>query len=202
MREPFILVVEADAGSRQELVRALQRDGCRCVPAAKPDEAVAHLRATPFDLVVWDADTWDIASKGWADWIQASPVTSAVLVSSLERRAVDLGAPVPANVMVLGRPVDSWGLRAAVARSLERQGLARENLELRSALAQKDQAGRADVLADWPTLEVLEGRYVDRVLEKTGGNRTAAAALLGVNRRTLQRLLARRQRRAPDGATS
>jgi DNA-binding NtrC family response regulator len=44
---------------------------------------------------------------------------------------------------------------------------------------------------DWPTLAELDRRYVDRVLQRTGGNRTAAASILGVDRRTLQRMLAR-----------
>lgn len=47
---------------------------------------------------------------------------------------------------------------------------------------------------DWPTLEELERRYTGRVLEKTAGNKTAAAAILGVDRRTLQR-----QRQDGDG---
>jgi two-component system, NtrC family, response regulator AtoC len=44
----------------------------------------------------------------------------------------------------------------------------------------------------WPTLDEIENRYVDRVLERCEGNRTDAANILGVDRRTLQRLLARR----------
>jgi DNA-binding NtrC family response regulator len=44
---------------------------------------------------------------------------------------------------------------------------------------------------DWPTLSNLERRYVQRVLERTGGNKTAAATILGVDRRTLQRLFAK-----------
>jgi DNA-binding NtrC family response regulator len=44
----------------------------------------------------------------------------------------------------------------------------------------------------WPTLEELEHRYVDRVIERCEGNKTTAANILGVDRRTLQRLLARR----------
>jgi DNA-binding NtrC family response regulator len=50
---------------------------------------------------------------------------------------------------------------------------------------------RATIDEDWPTLEELERRYIDRVLERTGGNKTSAAAVLGVDRRTLQRLFAR-----------
>jgi two-component system response regulator AtoC len=47
---------------------------------------------------------------------------------------------------------------------------------------------RSPVDHDWPTLEALERRYIERVLEKTGGNKTAAATILGVDRRTLQRM--------------
>ncbi len=44
---------------------------------------------------------------------------------------------------------------------------------------------------DWPTMATLERRYVERVLDRTGGNKTAAATILGVDRRTLQRLFAK-----------
>ena len=53
-------------------------------------------------------------------------------------------------------------------------------------------AGEAASLAgDWPTLAVLERRYIDRVLEHTGGNRRRTAELLGIDRRTLGRMFAR-----------
>ena len=42
--------------------------------------------------------------------------------------------------------------------------------------------------ADWPTLELLQQRYVDKVLAHTKQNKTAAAAVLGIDRRTLQRM--------------
>ena len=44
---------------------------------------------------------------------------------------------------------------------------------------------------DWPNMATLERRYVARVLDRTGGNKTAAATILGVDRRTLQRLFAK-----------
>ena len=40
---------------------------------------------------------------------------------------------------------------------------------------------------DWPTIEELNGRYIDLVLEKTGGRKEKAAQILGINRRTLYR---------------
>ena len=45
--------------------------------------------------------------------------------------------------------------------------------------------------SDWPTLSLLSRRYIDRALEHTNGNKTRAADLLGIDRRTLNRILAR-----------
>ncbi len=41
---------------------------------------------------------------------------------------------------------------------------------------------------DWPTLEVLERRYIEKVLARVDHNKTAAAQVLGIDRRTLQRM--------------
>jgi DNA-binding NtrC family response regulator len=47
-------------------------------------------------------------------------------------------------------------------------------------------AGAID--ADWPTLEVLERRYIEKVLVRVDQNKTAAAQVIGIDRRTLQRM--------------
>jgi DNA-binding NtrC family response regulator len=44
---------------------------------------------------------------------------------------------------------------------------------------------------EWPPLSEIEGRYVGRVLAHTGGNKQAAARLLGIDRKTLQRMIKR-----------
>jgi two-component system, NtrC family, response regulator AtoC len=44
---------------------------------------------------------------------------------------------------------------------------------------------------EWPTLAEIERRYVTRVLAHTGGNKQAAARLLDVDRKTLQRMIKR-----------
>ena len=45
--------------------------------------------------------------------------------------------------------------------------------------------------ADRPTIEELERRYLKLILTEVNGNRRRAASVLGVNRRTIQRLIAR-----------
>ncbi len=49
----------------------------------------------------------------------------------------------------------------------------------------------------WPSLEEVQRRYVQRVLEGAGGNKRRAARVLGINRRTLYRWL----ERGPQGDT-
>jgi DNA-binding NtrC family response regulator len=43
--------------------------------------------------------------------------------------------------------------------------------------------------ADHPTLDVLGRRYAERILREQGGNKTRAAEVLGIDRKTLSRLL-------------
>src|SRR5205085_5328430 len=48
-----------------------------------------------------------------------------------------------------------------------------------------------DANDEWVPLSKIEGRYVARVLEHTGGNKQAAARLLEVDRKTLDRMIKR-----------
>jgi transcriptional regulator with PAS, ATPase and Fis domain len=56
------------------------------------------------------------------------------------------------------------------------------------AAAAAVESGATAIDFDWPTLEVLQKRYVSKVLARTDQNKTAAAQLLGIDRRTLQRM--------------
>ena len=54
----------------------------------------------------------------------------------------------------------------------------------------------------WPTLDQHQWAYINRVLARTNGNKSEAAAMLGLHRRSLQRLLRRNKgagRAAPQG---
>jgi two-component system response regulator AtoC len=55
----------------------------------------------------------------------------------------------------------------------------------------KSAGGTSGLADDWPTLATLDRRYIDRVLARTGGNKTRAAEVLGIDRRTLNRMFAR-----------
>jgi DNA-binding NtrC family response regulator len=47
------------------------------------------------------------------------------------------------------------------------------------------------------TLREVEERYIDQILRSTGGNKVRAAAILGIDRKTLYRRAERREREAP-----
>jgi len=59
-----------------------------------------------------------------------------------------------------------------------------------TALPQHAVAPAADqLIADHPTLDELNRRYAERILKEMGGNKTKAAEVLGIDRKTLSRLL-------------
>ena len=58
-------------------------------------------------------------------------------------------------------------------------------------LADTDQVSEQPLGEEWVTLSEIEGRYVARVLKHTGGNKQAAARVLSVDRKTLDRMIKR-----------
>jgi transcriptional regulator with PAS, ATPase and Fis domain len=66
---------------------------------------------------------------------------------------------------------------------------------LPSHIVRSDSCGSAessrDIAADRPTMDELQRRYLQLVLTESGGNRRLAAKALGLNRRTIQRLIAK-----------
>ncbi|MGH9768462.1 MAG: sigma-54-dependent transcriptional regulator [Blastocatellia bacterium] len=59
-----------------------------------------------------------------------------------------------------------------------------------------------NLASDWPSLDELQRRYLSLALGKTQGNRQRTADLLGITRRTIQRLIARYNLNALNEAES
>jgi DNA-binding NtrC family response regulator len=59
-----------------------------------------------------------------------------------------------------------------------------------------------NLASDWPSLDELQRRYLALALDKNHGNRQRTADLLGITRRTIQRLIARYNLNALNGAES
>ena len=97
----------------------------------------------------------------------------------------------PGNVRELESAVEYAALHARGAE------VAAEDLPSKLQSAEVRQAASRSPLAalyeDLPSLDELERRYLQHVLEATGGNRTRTAEILGIDRRTLYRMAARFQ---------
>ncbi|MBI3785630.1 MAG: sigma-54-dependent Fis family transcriptional regulator, partial [Deltaproteobacteria bacterium] len=89
----------------------------------------------------------------------------------------------PGNVRELAHALE----RSVALAQHEVIGLEDLPLELRRPAP----ADRADLLQGAPTLEELKERYIRRVVEENGGNISRSAAILGVDRRSLYRMLRR-----------
>jgi DNA-binding NtrC family response regulator len=122
------------------------------------------------------------------------------------RHAARLGRPVPeiapetmARLGAHAWPGNVRELENALARAvaMSSRGIVLPE-DLPAVVSGRPAEGAAALDDGWPTLDELERRYVDRVLGRCEGNRTDAANILGVDRRTLQRLLARRAGK-PEG---
>ena len=66
-----------------------------------------------------------------------------------------------------------------------------ERADLPDTVAGRRRRSRSGCSPDLPTLDELERRYLVHVLEAVGGNRTRAAEILGIDRRTLYRMAER-----------
>src|SRR5262245_58370065 len=71
--------------------------------------------------------------------------------------------------------------------------------EAARSMKEEDATGRPhDIIADWPTMEELQRRYLELMLARCGGNRSRAASALGLDRRTVQRMLTKYQSPSSD----
>ena len=184
--------------------RAVRRNGT----AQRVD--VRLVTATGQDLVAESAAgrfREDLLFRLQVVTVQVPPLSArredlpALIDHFLQHYAAALGKPAPtlaaeARAQLMEHP---WpGNVRELAQTLERAVLlARGAVILRDDLPptvrQRPARGPAAELPEqeWPTLATVERRYIDRVLEYTGGNKTRAAEVLGIDRRTLSRLFAR-----------
>jgi hypothetical protein len=125
----------------------------------------------------------------WSLWTPLAPgIAFGDLVRTLDRPTAEALCSLVVAYKTGAAAVDAW-IEAAAAR--------RPEAGVSESVAPP--ASEASIIEGWPTLDALSVRYVERVLDHTHNNRTRAASVLGVDRRTIARLLAtaRQQRRSP-----
>jgi two-component system response regulator RegA len=167
--QPTILVVDDDEILRLRLLKAFERRGMRVFCAAGVEEATALTEKYQPDLAVVDLKMADGSGMELLKRIRArSPRTRVVVMTGYGNitnavEAIKLGA-----LNYVSKPADADQLLAAF----------NTNVPLQDPIQYTP-----------PSLAEAEWEHIQRVLAECGGNISAAARLLDIPRRTLQRKL-------------
>jgi DNA-binding NtrC family response regulator len=111
---------------------------------------------------------------------------------SRAHRHVEISAPALAALTAYDWPGNVRELENMVERLVVfSRGTTVDVADLPATLQQRPADLKASLFEDLPSLDELERRYLKHVLEAVGGNRTRAADVLGIDRRTLYRMAER-----------
>jgi DNA-binding NtrC family response regulator len=184
-----ILCVDDDTSVGIVIERTLTRIGHHPLLVSSVDEAIKAMDRIVVDLVIADSV---MPRRTGLDLLRTLenerhriPVIIMTSYSSIEDAVTSMQSGA---IDYLIKPIRAETIEIAVTRSLEQMRLRGENDALRGEvekLRSQWRAGGSGVL----NLEELERMAINRALKATGGNRTRAAKLLGINERTLRNRL-------------
>jgi two-component system response regulator HydG len=113
------------------------------------------------------------------------------LARKMDRPVVGLTAPCAAKLSAYSWPGNVRELANVIERAVALTRSSQIEVEDLPRHVRAPDAARGPVVSEGPEelvpLEEVERRYIRRVLDATGGNKTLAAQILGVHRRTLYR---------------
>jgi hypothetical protein len=133
-----------------------------------------------------------LLGAAWTLWDRRTPVGVRLdeVIDHLDSRTCDALFSLLIAYLEGPRAVDVW-LDHARRRVLAQERAAETKAEAEAA-AGAPPATLIEALGnDWPTLDLLSLRYIRAVIERQQGNQARAAQVLGVDRRTLSRVLAK-----------
>jgi two-component system response regulator RegA len=167
-----ILVVDDDDAYRTQLSRAFERRGFRVLTAPDADAALHLARAGAITFASVDLR---MPGRSGLDLVRSlhelRPEAVIVVLTGYGSIATALDAVRLGATHVLTKPADAGDLLAAFAR------------------AKRDVAPAVDF--EVPSLARAEWEHINRVLSDCGGNVSQAARALRIQRRSLQRKLAK-----------
>jgi DNA-binding NtrC family response regulator len=194
VRNARVLIVEDEPRMREMLQRASAEMGFESASAGSAEQALRILdrpqtAEQPPDIVLLDLNLPGMGGLELLDQLRQRLPSAAVIVltgfGSLDAAKVAIRHGV---VDFLTKPCRLDELEAALARARERH---------RQAPPQDVPAPTSTLAAPAPTttLEELERLHIEAALDRHDGNRSAAAAALGISERTLYYRLSRYARR-------
>lgn len=165
------LFVDDDERYRVQLQRAFQRRGFACEIAESGEDAVRKARAVRFDFASVDLRMPGMSGMDLVkSLLEITPTLYIVVLTGFGSIATAVDAVRLGARHYLTKPADANDLLAAFART---------------------DPGRAPITHEVPSLARAEWEHIQRVLDDCGGNISQAARLLRIERRSLQRKLAK-----------
>ena len=196
-----VLVVEDEARLRQMLLRAITDMGFEPIGVASGEEAVQQMQANPCPVSILDLNLPGMSGLELLESIRKTwPRTQAIILTGFgdldaARKAIHLDV-----IDFLTKPCTLGDLEVSLDRAWRRALQDLANPVLKPALAKlgqsqppSEQTQHAPPKAT--SLEDLERLHILRALERNQGNRTAAAAELGISVRKLYYRLAEYERK-------
>lgn len=188
-----VLLLDAEPATAEKVRRGLAIDDLAVDVCSRAGDALTQLAAREYACVVTELALPDlrdglvarVVARVVAEW----PGLPVIILTGRDQVAAATAAHRAAVYDVCAKPVDVSALALAIRRAIERRTLQAEVTRLRRLVEQigtpASEGGRGE------TLEAVERRHILEVMATHRGNKAAAAAVLGVDRKTLYRKLLR-----------
>jgi len=179
-RPPSVLFVEDEPRLREILSSAMASWGFAVDTARSGEEALRHMDANPRDIALLDLNLPGVGGIELFEQIrQRWPQTAVIILTGFGDLAAARAAIRLDVVDFLTKPCRLDDLETALDRAWKRSPASQLPIVPEAQL-------QADPAAPAKTLEEIERQHILGTLARNNGNRTAAAAELGISRRTLQ----------------
>lgn len=174
MSDLSALLVEDDPVFGRSLSRALEKRALRCVWVQDGAEALRHASEQHFDYAVLDLKLGSESSLSLIEPLRAlQPELRILLLTGYASVATAVDAIKRGAINYLPKPSSADAI-------------------LRALRGEDDEEGAPLAPEQMTPLARIEWEHIQQALHETEGNLSAAARLLGMHRRSLQRKLAKR----------
>lgn len=185
---PTVLIVEDEQRLRELLCDVLPNMGYEPVAARTAEQAFTFISQQSPDIVVLDLNLPVMDGMTFLDrFRQSHPDTPVVIMTGFGDLKSARQAIHHDVVDFLAKPCHLGEIEAALGRARQRLIDPRMDLEEQAASAVDEMIDDEDQIE---TIAEAERRMIYAALERTNGNRSAAANQLGISRRTLYNKLA------------